>query len=327
MSRRALFQAALAVAVSSVLLGPASAQQNYPNRAIHVVVPWPAGGVTDIGARLVSERLARNLGSPVVVENRPGANGFIGTQHVAKSAPDGYTLLLVTTTSHAVAPNLYRKLPYDPIKDFEAVTQITIAPTIAVAPANSPFANLAELVAYAKANPGKLNYATYGSAGSSQLAATLFMQAAGLEMTPIPYQGANPAIVGLMGGDTSIFFDSIPASLSHVRAGKLKALAVTSQERVPAAPEIPTLSETYPGVVYNVWQGVQAPAGTPRPIIDKLHAEITKVLNDPEVKARFMSLGAIATGSAKPEDFTAHITRERERIGGLIRRAKIPYVD
>jgi tripartite-type tricarboxylate transporter receptor subunit TctC len=283
--------------------------------------------VTDIVARLVGERLARNLGSTVVVENRPGANGFIGTQHVAKSAPDGYTLLLVTTTTHAVAPNLYRKLPFDPIKDFEAVTQITIAPTIAVGPGNSRFANLTELVAYAKANPGKLNYATYGSAGSSQLAATLFMQAAGIEMTAIPYQGAAPAITGLMGGETSIFFDSIPASLGHIRSGRLKALAVTSQERVPAAPEIPTLSETYPGVVYNVWQGVQVPAGTPRPIIDRLHSEITKVLNEPDVKERLMSLGAIAMGSTRPEDFTAHITRERERIGGLIRRANIPFVD
>ena len=327
MNRRNLVMAAAVFAMSATLGGVVHAQQDYPNRAVRIVVPWPVGGVTDIGARIVGERLSQNLGRPVVVENKPGANGFIGTEFVAKSAPDGYTLLLVSTTTHAVAPALYRKMPYDPLKDFEHVTQITLAPTIAVTPANSPHKTLADLVAYAKANPGKLNYATYGSGGSSQLAATLFLQAAGIQATAVPYKGATPAITGLMGGETDLFFDSIPSSLTHVKAGRLRALAVTSGERVSAAPDVPTLSETYPGVVYSVWQGVQVPAGTPKAIVDKLHAEISKVVNAPEVREKMLNLGAIAVSSKTPADFGQHIAREKEKLAALIRAAGIPYVD
>ena len=329
MKRRILCLAVTALAASGALsLSPlAQAQQDFPNRAIRIVVPWPVGGVTDIGARIVGERLAQNLGKPVVVENKPGANGFIGTEFVAKAAPDGYTLCLISTTTHAVAPALYRKLPYDPLKDFEHVSQITLAPTIAVTPANSQHKTLADVVAFAKANPGKLNYATYGSGGSSQLAATLFLQAAGIQATAVPYKGATPAITGLMGGETDLFFDSIPSSLSHVKAGRLRALAVTSQERVSAAPEVPTLAETYPGVVYNVWQGVQAPAGTPKAVVDKLHAEIVKVVSHPEVREKMLNLGAFAVASKTPAEFGQHIAREKDKLAALIRAAGIPYVD
>ena len=324
---RTMLHAVFALACAATLASPALAQQDYPSKPIRVVVPWPVGGITDIGARIMSERLTQNMGRSVIVENKPGANGFIGTEFVAKATPDGYTLLLVTTSTHAVAPALYRKMPYDPVKDFAPVSQIVLAPTIAVTPPNSPHRTIAEFVAHAKANPGKLNYATYGSAGSSQLSATLFMQAAGIDMTAIAYKGSAPAITGLMSAETDIFFDSIPASLSHVKSGRLKALAVTSQERVPAAPEIPALAETYPGVVYNVWQGVGAPAGTPRPILARLHAEIVKAMENAEVKEKMLNLGAIATTSKSPEDFGEHIVREKEKLGALIRKAGIPYVD
>lgn len=326
MDRRLLLKATLVLSASLVAI-TAQAQQDFPSKPIRIVVPWPVGGVTDIGARIIGERLSKNIGQAVVVENKPGANGWIGTEQVARAAPDGYTLLLITTTTHAVAPALYRKMPYDPLKDFEPISQITLAPTIAVAPPNSPYKNLAELVAAAKAKPKALNYATYGSGGSSQLAATLFMQAAGIEMTAIPYKGATPAVVGLMGGETDLFFDSIPSSLPHVKVGKLKALAVTSEERVPAAPEIPTLAESYPDVVFSVWQGVGAPAGTPKEVVAKLHAEIVKVIADPEVREKLVQLGAIAVSSKSPEAFREHMTREKAKIEGLVRRAGIPYAD
>lgn len=327
MNRRTLLRATAILTVCGATVGIVHAQQDYPSRPIRIIVPWPVGGVTDIGARLVGAKLGENLGKPVVIENRAGANGWIGTEFVANAAPDGYTLLLVTTTTHAVAPALYRKLPFDPLKSFDPVTQITLAPTIAVTPPTSPYKTLAELVAYAKANPKKLNYATYGAGGSSQLAATLFMQAAGIEMTAVSYKGATPAVTGLMGGETDLFFDSIPSSLPHVKSGRLKALAVTSEQRVAAASEIPTLAESYPGVIYSVWQGVAVPAGTPKPIIDKLHAEISKVIADPAVQERMMSLGAIAVASKAPADFGRHIASEQEKIAGLIRRAGIPYMD
>ena len=317
----------LAAALAACLCAGLAGAQDYPNKPVRIVVPWPVGGVTDIGARILAEKLTENLGKSFVVDNKPGANGFIGTELVAKAAPDGYTLCFVSTTTHAVAPALYRKIPYDPIKDFEAVSQVTFAPTIAVSPATSAYKTLADLVAAAKANPGKLNYATYGAGGSSQLAATLFMQAAGIDMTAIPYKGATPAVTGMMSGETDVFFDSIPSSLSHVKSGRLKALAVTGLERVPAAPEIPTLAETYPGVVYTVWQGVEAPAGTPKAVVDKLHAEILRVTNSPDVREKMLKLGAIAVGSPTPADFARHIAAEKDKLAALIKRAGIPFVD
>jgi tripartite-type tricarboxylate transporter receptor subunit TctC len=325
MKRRLVLQAATLLGVASAS-GFAVAQQ-YPNRPIKLVVPWPAAGVTDIVARVIGEKLQNELGQPVVVENKAGANGFIGTEYVAKAPPDGYTLLLMTTTTHIVAPNLYRKLPYDPIKDFAPISQITSAPTIMVTPPNSPHANVAALIAYAKANPKKLNYATYGAGGSSQLAAALFMQAAEIEMTAIPYKGAAPAIVGLMAGECDVFFDSIPASLGHVKNGKLKALAVTGSKRVEAAPDIPTVAETFPGFEFTVWQGVEAPAGTPKQVIDRLSAAIIKVVDLPEVKARMNGLGAVAVSSASPDALAQQKVREKEKMGAIIKRANIGYLD
>ncbi len=319
--RRAVVLAAAVVCVSAV------AQEDYPSKPIRIIVPWSPGGVVDIGARILAEKLAQNLNSSVIIENKPGANGFIGTEQVAKAAPDGYTLLLISTTTHAVAPALYRKMPFDPIKDFEPVSQIALSPTIAVTPPNSPYKTIAELVAAAKANPGKLNYATYGSGGSAQLAANLFMQAAGIEMTAIPYKASTPAVTGMMGGETDLFFDSIPSSLNHVRSGRLKALGVTSVARVPAAPEIPAFAETYPGVTFHVWQGVEAPAGTPRNVVNKLHAEIVKVLANAEVRDKMQNLGALAISSKTPEEFGQFLASEKVKMEALIRRAGIARVD
>jgi tripartite-type tricarboxylate transporter receptor subunit TctC len=318
MKRRLVLQAASALSATSAA-GLAFGQQ-YPNRPIRLVVPWPAAGVTDIVARVIGERLQTELGQPVVVENKPGANGFIGTELVAKAPPDGYTLLLVTTTTHVIAPNLYRKLPYDSIKDFAPISQVTAAPTIMVSPPNTPHQNLAQLIAFAKANPKKLNYATYGAGGSSQLAAALFMQAADIEMTAIPYKGATPAVVGLMAGECDVFFDSIPSSLTHVRNGKLKALAVTSPARNAAAPEIPAVAETFPGFEFIVWQGVEAPAGTPQPVIDKLNAAFRTALSDPKVKESLAARGVTTTPST-PDELAQHVKAELPKWADAIRRS------
>ena len=325
MKRRLVLQA-VSVLAGAAGVGIAFAE-DFPSRPIRLIVPWPAAGVTDIVARVVGEKLAIELGQPVVVENKAGANGSIGTEYVAKARPDGYTLCLVSTSTHAIAPNLYRNLPYDPIKDFAPVSQITAAPTIMVAPANSPFATVAELIAYAKANPKKLNYATYGTGGSSQLAAELFLQSAGIEMTAIPYKGATPAVMGLMSGDADVFFDSIPSSLGHVRNGKLKALAVTGPQRTPAAPDVPALAETFPGFEFIVWQGIEAPLGTPKPVIDRLSAAIIKVVAMPEVQKKFSDLGASAVSSPTPGQFGQHKVREKEKWAAVIKRAGIGYLD
>ena len=325
MKRRLVLQASSALAATAVG-GPTFAQQ-YPNRPIRLVVPWPPGGVTDIVARLTAEKLQSELGQSIVVENKAGASGFIGTELVARSAPDGYTLLLVSASTHSVAPSLYRRLPYDPIRDFAPVSQLTAAPTLAVTAAGSPYVDLAQLVAYAKANPGKLNYATYGAGGSSQLAAALFSQAAGIQMTAIPYKGSAPAIMGLVAGECQLFFDTIAAALPQVRGGRLRGLAVTSSTRVEAAPEVPCVAETFPGFEFVVWQGIEAPIGTPPAVIDRLHAALTKIVAMPDVRARLTSLGASAISSSSPAQFGEHKRRERYKIAGIVKSAGIGYLD
>ena len=320
-------QTAVAAIVASIVTVSGSAcAQEYPSRPIRLVVPWPAGGVTDVVARIVGERLGQTIGKPVVVDNKAGASGFIGTEMVAKAPPDGYTLLLVTSSTHAASPALFRKIPYDPLKDFATISQVTLAPTILVVPPSLPANTVADLVTLAKAKPGQINYASYGSGSTAHLAAELFLQATGTSMTHIPYKGAAPAVADLMGGQVSVFFDSIPSSLPHVRSGKLKALAVTGPQRTPAAPDIPTVAETYPGFEVTVWQGFQAPAGTPRAIIDKLNANIVKVMAMQDVREKLMNLGADPVSST-PEQFAQHIAREKQKWADVVKRAGIPFVD
>lgn len=325
MKRRVVIQAGSVLAVAPLSF-PAIAQ-SYPNRPLRLVVPWPPGGVTDIVARLFAEKLQGELGQPVVVDNKAGASGFIGTEFVARAAADGYTLLLVSASTHSVAPNLYRRIPYDPITSFAPISQVSSAPTIAVTGSDSQFKTMKELVAYAKANPGKVNCATYGAGGSSQLAAAMFSQAAGVEMTMIPYKGSSPAIAGLMAGECQVFFDTIAAALGHVKGGKLRALGVTSAARVDAAPDVPTVAETYPGFEFVVWQGIEAPAGTPPTVIERLGAALIKIADMPDVKARMISLGAVSVSSPTPAQFAAHKVRERDKVAAIVKSAGIGFLD
>jgi tripartite-type tricarboxylate transporter receptor subunit TctC len=300
---------------------PASAQ-SFPNKVIRFIVPWSPGGVTDVVARLISDKLSAQIGQPVIVENKPGASGVIGTEYVAKSPPDGYTLVVVTASTHAMGPSVTPTSAYDPVKDFAPVIQVTNAPTIMVVPPSFPAKTVAEFVALAKQKPGQLNFASYGNGSAAHLAAELFMQATGTRMVHVTYKGSAPAIVDLIAGRVQVFFDSIPSALPHVRSGSLKALAVTGAERTPAASDIPTIAETYPGFQVTVWQGLAAPAGTPPDVVKKLYEEVAKVMAMSDVKAKLIDLGADPV-SVPPEQFAAHIRRENEKWRQLVKTANI----
>jgi tripartite-type tricarboxylate transporter receptor subunit TctC len=317
---------ATAILISIVTVAVNAYGQEYPAKPIRLVVPWPAGGLTDLVARIVGERLGYVLGKPMVIDNKAGASGFIGTEIVAKAPADGYTLLLVTSSTHAASPALFRKIPYDPINDFATISQVTLAPNILVVPPSLAANSVAELVTLAKAKPGQLDYASYGNGSTAHLAAELFLQTTGASMTHIPYKGSAAAVTDLIGGHVQVFFDTIPSSLPHVRSGKLKALAVTGPTRTPAAPDIPTVAETYPGFEVSVWQGFQAPAGTPRAIVDKLNANILKVMAMQDVRERLINLGAEPVSST-PEQFAQHIAREKQKWADVVKRAGIPPVD
>jgi tripartite-type tricarboxylate transporter receptor subunit TctC len=309
-------------AIAAFLSFPAAAQ-SYPSKPIRLIVPFAAGGGNDNVARLVGKRLADGLGQPVLVDNRPGAGGVVGAELAAKSAPDGYTLFLGGVGSHAINPNLHEKLPYDPIKDFAPVALLAQAPLVLVVHPSVPAKSVAELTAYARAHPGKLNFASNGNGSSSQLAAVMFDSMAGVEMVHVPYKGLSPALADLLSGQVQLMFSSVVAILPHIKAGKLRGLAVTGAKRLASLPELPTIAESgLPGYEASSWYGILAPAGTPRDIVMKLNAGLAKALEQPEVRNSLLAEGAEPVGGS-PEAFAAHIRAEKERLGKLIRDAKI----
>lgn len=310
MEGKAMLRAALAAACFG--FAAAVPAQEFPTKPVRLVVPWPTAGVTDTIARLISEKIGPVLGQPMVVENKPGATGAVGSEFVARSAPDGYTLLLISSSSHVMNPAIKKDLRYDPLKDFAYITQLTTAPTIMVTPPSWPGKDVADTIRIIKADPGKYNAAAFGTGSSSHLAAELFNQATGTKFTHVNYQGVTPAITDLMGERVHFFFDTISSSIGYVRSGRLKAVGVTGPKRSDAAPDVPAIAETVPGFEMTVWQGIGAPAGTPRPVIDKLHAAFAKVMAMPEVRQRFVTLGAEPSATT-PEEFTAHVTRERQK--------------
>jgi tripartite-type tricarboxylate transporter receptor subunit TctC len=295
--------------------------QTYPDKPIRLVVPFPAGGTTDILARAVGQKLGEHLGQQVVVDNKPGAGGNIGSDIVAKSAPDGYTLVMGTVGTHAINASLYKKMPYDHIKDFVPVSLVALVPNILVAHPSVPVNSVKDLIAYAKANPGKLNFASSGNGTSIHLSGELFKTAAGVEMTHVPYKGSAPAVTDLLGGQVQLMFDNMPSALPHVKAGKLKALGVTTAKRFPAAPDIPTIAEAgVPGYEASSWFGVLAPAGTPKEIVNKLSSEIAKILQTPEIKERLLSQGAEPVGNT-PDQFAAFIKAETAKWAKVVKES------
>lgn len=276
---------------------------NYPSQPIRLIVPFPPGGGTDTGSRIVAQKLGEALGQPVVVDNRGGAAGIIGTELAAKSAADGYTIVMGNIGTHAINPAIYRKLPYDPVRDFVPVTQVCVLPMFLVVNPAVPVRSVAELIALAKARPGQLNYASAGSGNAIHIAGELLKSMAGLDVVHVPYKGGAQATSAVLSGEVQMTFLSIAESIQSVKAERVRAIGVTSRQRSRAFPEVPTIAEAaVPGYEAISWLGIFAPAGTPSPIVAKLNAALVKVLAQPDVKERLLGLGADPVGNS-PEEF------------------------
>ena len=307
----------------ATLAGAQSSFLVYPVKPIHLIVPFPPGGGNDTVARAIAQQVGPDLGQPMVIDNRPGAGGSVGAELAAKAPPDGYTLFLAGVGSHAVNPNVHAKLSYDPVKDFAPITLLASAPSVLVVTPSLPARTIAEFTAYARANPGKLNYASNGNGSAAQLAAAMYETMAGVKMVHVPYKGIAPAMTDLMGGEVQLMFGTIVALVPHIQAGKLRALAVTSRKRSALLPDVPTLAESgLPDYQAGSWYGIEAPAGTPREIIDRLNGAMVKALKQPEVAKRLGAEGAEVIGST-PEEFGAHIKAELARVGAVVRAAGI----
>jgi tripartite-type tricarboxylate transporter receptor subunit TctC len=284
---------------------------------VRFVVPYAPGGATDLLARTIGEKLSASLGQAFVVENRPGAATLVGAQVVAKSEPDGYTLLMATSTTLAINASLYSKLPYDPVKDFAPISLVSVQPFVLLVNPNLPVQSVKDLVALAKSRPGQLAYATGGSGSFPHLAMALFQSMTGIDVIHVPYKGSAPALTDLMGGQIAMMFDN--TAINYVKGGKLRALGVTTQERLAVMPNVPTLSEAgVPGYELAAWQGVVTTAGAPRPIIDKLNTEIVKLLTLPDVQARLTADGGRVISST-PDQFATYIRSEIGRFAKIVK--------
>jgi tripartite-type tricarboxylate transporter receptor subunit TctC len=300
-----------------------AAAQSCPARPIHLIVPFPPGGGNDTVARAIAQQAGPDLGQPIVIDNRPGAGGSVGAELAAKAPPDGYTLFLAGVGSHAVNPNLHARLPYDPVKDFTPVTLLASAPSVLVVNPAVPARSIAELSAYARANPGKLNYASNGNGSAAQLAAAMYESMAGVRMVHVPYKGIAPALTDLLSGEVQLMFGTIVALVPHIQAGRLRALAVTSRKRSPLLPQVPTLAESgLPDYEAGSWYGILAPAGTPPEVVRALNAAMVKAVRQRDVSRRLAAEGAESIGST-PEEFGAHIQRELARVAKVVRAAGI----
>jgi tripartite-type tricarboxylate transporter receptor subunit TctC len=295
---------------------------DYPDHPIRLIVPFAAGGANDIIARLIQPALEKALGQPIVIDNRPAASGTVGTEAVARAEPDGYTLLMAFTT-HTVNPAINAKLPYDTERDLTPIVLVGKSPLLFSVNAKLPVKTLADLVAFAKANPGKLNYATPGSASQAHLLMALWTKQAGIEMTHIPYRGGAPAVLGTVAGESQMTVMSPVASLAQIKAGTLRAIATGSLERDPQMPDLPTVSESgFPGFEAVAWAGLFTRAGTPKPIIDRLNAEVNRILRDPQMTARFREQGITPAGGT-PQQFGAFVSSEIRRWREAAQIAKI----
>ena len=312
-----------ALLVAGALLAgslPASAQP-YPNRPLRIVVPFPPGGGTDIGTRIVAQKLQEAWGQAVIVENKPGAAGIVGTELTAKSAPDGYTFMMGNIGTHAINVSLYKKLAYDPVRDFAPVSMVADLPLLLLVHPSVPANSVKELIALAKSQPGKLNFSSSGAGGSMHVAAELFKSMTGVDMVHIPYKGGAPAVADLLSGQVALSFSTVLETIQHVKAGKVRALAVTNDHRSIALPDLPTIAEAgLPGYQSISWLALFAPAGTPKEIVNKVSAESVRILKLPDVKERLLAQGAEPIGST-PEQLAATLAADIAKYAKVIRES------
>ena len=313
--------AAAALLLSLGWMGGANAQaQTYPSKTIKIVVPYGAGGGIDVISRLVGERLSQRLGQPVLIDNRPSGGTLLAAEQVGKSAPDGYTLMVTTDSTMTINPHLYAKLPYDPVKDFAPITQLVFLNQLLLQNPAVPADNLKELIAYAKANPGKLNYGSYGSGSQPHLAMEMLKSQAGLDIVHVPYKGLTQTVPATIAGDVQLTFSGAASSLAFIKSGRLKALAVGGKTRLALLPEVPTFTESgFPDVPANAWFGLFAPAATPRDIVMKLHAEVVRILRDPEFVQKELTAKGYELIASTPEEFTAFLAADSARNARAVR--------
>jgi tripartite-type tricarboxylate transporter receptor subunit TctC len=312
-----LLTACFILAFSSAVM----AQSDYPNRPLRLVVTVPPGGAADFIARLVGGKLSESLGQPVLVENRGGAGGTIAADAVAKAAPDGYTVLQNSITTHGVGPHLYSKLPYDPVKDFTPVSGLALLPLIMAVNSDLPPKSVSEFIAYSKTN--SVNFASSGNGGAPHMAAELFKSVTGAPLTHVPYKGSGPAVADLVGGRVQIMFDAAPSLIAHIRSGRLRVLAAASAERNRLLPEVPTFGELgYPKVAVSLWYGLLAPAGTPKPIVEKLNREVGRALGSPDVREKLLAQGAEPMPGT-PEAFASFMQEEMAKWAPVVKQAGV----
>ena len=317
--------AKIAKSSSAVLLLVSSCTlaQTYPTKSIRMVIPFPPGGTTDITGRIAAQKLSEALGQQVVPDNRPGAAGNIGAEQVAKAPPDGYTLVTLPGSTLTIHPSLYAKLPFDPLKDFAPVTILAAVPNALVVHPSLPVRNVKDLIALARSKAGQLNYASTGAGQSTHLSMELFKTMAGVKIIHVPYKGSAPAITDLLGGHVPMMFDNMPSALPHVKAGKLRGIAVSTLKRSPVAPEIPTVAESgLPGFEVSVWFSVLAPANTPKEIVSRLNTTLVKALQAPDTRERLATQGAEPIGNT-PDEFTAVMKRDIAKWAKVVKDANI----
>jgi tripartite-type tricarboxylate transporter receptor subunit TctC len=319
--RKALVLAAATAVAALLPMTSATAQDDWPTRPITLVVPFPAGGTTDIVARLAGQALSRELGQPVVVDNRPGAGGNIGAQYVARAPADGYTLVMGTVGTHAINPSLYKKMPYDHIKDFAPISRVTAVPNVLISNPSQPYKTVKELVAYGSANPDKLSFASSGSGTSIHLAGELFKSMTGVKMQHIPYKGSAPALTDLIAGQTNLMFDNLPSAIQFIKAGKLRAIAVTTLKRSPQLPDLPTIAESgIPGFDASSWFGLLAPADTPPAVIKRIDDALIKAMASTDLKQKIAEQGGEPIAET-PDKFAAFIQAETAKWAKVVKES------
>jgi tripartite-type tricarboxylate transporter receptor subunit TctC len=315
---RRMIRTLIAAAMATLFAAGTAGAQDFPNRPVTLVIPFSAGGSTDLVGRLIAERMSAELGQPVVVENKGGAGGNLGAAQVAKATPDGYTILMGTVATHALNPTLYKKMPYDPVTSFAPVSLLVIVPNVLVVHPDFPAKTTEELIALLKKDPDKYSYASSGNGTPLHLSGELFKSMAGVDMQHIPYQGAGPALIDVLSGQVPIMFDNLPSSTGHIKSGKLRALGVTTAKRAPSFPDLPAIAEAVPGYETYTWNAVFAPAGTPPEVVAKLNAAANKALEDPKVQARLADFSAVSVGST-PEELGEHVKKEIAKWAPIVK--------